>query len=94
MAWGERYVDDLVEITITALLAPGNLPAFAETFACEFVIVTETRLFDHITRSAAIAGLLNFADLRLVPIDDLLSPWYGITLTFALVRGFPISARQ
>lgn len=88
MAWGERYVDDLVEITIPALLAPGNLPAFAETFACEFVIVTETRLFDHITRSAAIAGLLNFADLRLVPIDDLLSPWYGITLTFALVRGF------
>lgn len=88
MAWGERYVDDLVEITIPALLAPGNLPAFAETFACEFVIVTETRRFDRITRSAAIAGLLNFADLRLVPIDDLLSPWYGITLTFALVRGF------
>jgi hypothetical protein len=88
MAWGDRYIDDLVEITIPALLAPGNLPAFAEQFDCEFVIVTETRLFDRLTRSAAIAALLNFADLRLVPIDDLLSPWYGITLTYALVRGF------
>jgi hypothetical protein len=88
MAWGDRYIDDLVEITIPALLAPGNLPAFAEQFDCEFVIVTETRLFDRLARSPAIAALLNFADLRLVPIDDLLSPWYGITLTYALVRGF------
>ena len=88
MAWGDRYIDDLVEITIPALLAPGNLPAFCEQFDCEFVIVTETRLFDRLARSAAIAALLNFADLRLVPIDDLLSPWYGITLTYALVRGF------
>jgi hypothetical protein len=88
MAWGDRYIDDLIEITIPALLAPGNLPAFAEGFYCEFVIVTETRVFDRIARSAAIAALLDFADLRLVPIDDLLSPWYGITLTYALVRGF------
>jgi hypothetical protein len=88
MAWGDNYIAILLEITIPALLAPGNLPAFAAEFACEFVIVTETRLFDRIARSTAIAALLRFADLRLVPIDDLLSPWYGITLTYALVRGF------
>jgi hypothetical protein len=88
MAWGERYIDDLIEITIPALLAPGNLPAFAAEFDCELVIVTETRLFDRVVRSATIAALLDFVDLRLVPIDDLLSPWYGITLTYALVRGF------
>ena len=88
MAWGERYIDDLIEITIPALLAPGNLPAFAAEFACEFVIVTETQLFDRVMRSATIAALLDFVDVRLVPIDDLLSPWYGITLTYALVRGF------
>jgi hypothetical protein len=88
MVWGDRYIDDLLEITIPALLAPGNLPVFAEAFACEFVVVTEIRLFDRIARSAAIAGVMQLADLRLVPIDDLLSPWYGITLTYALVRGF------
>jgi hypothetical protein len=88
MAWGDRYVGDLLEIAIPALLAPGNLPALAEIFDCELVIVTESRFFDRLERSAAIAALLRFADLRLVPIDDLLSPWYGITLTYALVRGF------
>ena len=88
MAWGERYVGDLLEIAIPALLAPGNLPALAKNFDCELVIVTESRFFDRLERSAAIAALLGFADLRLVLIDDLLSPWYGITLTYALVRGF------
>ena len=88
MAWGERYVGDLLEVTVPALLAPGNLPALAGEFECEFVVVTETRFFDRFMRSVSIHGLLRFADLRLVPIDDLLSPWYGITLTYALVRGF------
>ena len=88
MAWGERYIEELLEITIPALLAAGNLPALAGDFECELVVVTETRFFDRIARSVSILELLRFADLRLVPIDDLLSPWYGITLTYALVRGF------
>jgi hypothetical protein len=88
VAWGERYISYLLEITIPALLAQGNLPALTSDFDCEFVFVTETQFFDRISRSTAILELLRFADLRLVPIDDLLSPWYGITLTYALVRGF------
>jgi hypothetical protein len=88
MAWGERYVGDLLEVTVPALLARGNLPALAGEFDCEFVIVTETGFFDRFVRSPAVHRLLRFADLRLVPVDDLLSPWYGITLTYALVRGF------
>ena len=88
MAWGERCVGDLLEVTVPALLAPGNLPAVAAKFECEFVVITETQFFECVTRSAAIQKLLWFADVRLVPVDDLLSPWYGITLTYALVRGF------
>jgi len=88
MAWGERYVGDLLEVTVPALLAPGNLPVLAAVFDCEFVAVTETQFFDRFARSEAIQKLLRFADVRLVPVDDLLSPWYGITLTYALVRGF------
>jgi hypothetical protein len=88
MAWGERYIGDLLEVTLPALLAPGNLPALAEELDCEFVVVTETQFFDRFVRSVAIQKLLRFADVRLVPVDDLLSPWYGITLTYALVRGF------
>jgi hypothetical protein len=88
MAWGDRYITDLLSTTLPALLAPGNLPAFAEHFRCELVIVTETRLFERIAASAVISAMLPYCDVRLVPIDDLLSNWYGITLTYALVRGF------
>ncbi len=88
MVWGERYIDDLLSMTIPALMAPGNLPAFVEHFDSELVIVTELRFFDRIIAAPAIARLLHHCDLRLLPIDDLLSSWYGVTLTYALVRGF------
>jgi hypothetical protein len=88
MVWGDRYIADLLAITVPALLAPGNLPAFVEHFDSEFVIVTETRLFDMVSRSPVISQVLSHCDVRLVPVDDLLSSWYGITLTYALVRGF------
>ena len=87
-AWGDRYVTDLLSTTIPAILAPGNLPSFAEWFDCELTIVTESRLFDSLSCAPVIVRALDYADVRLVPIDDLLSPWYGITLTHALVRGF------
>lgn len=86
--WGDRYVEDLLALTIPALLAPGNLPAFADSFDCELVIVTETRLFERIARADVTAIVTRFASIRLVAVDDLLSSWYGITLTYALVRGF------
>ncbi len=88
MAWGERYLSDLLAMTIPAMLAPGNIPAFAQHFDCELVIVTERRFFASFARSPVIFNALKFCDVRLLPIDDLLSRWYGITLTYALVRGF------
>ena len=88
MVWGERYLDDLLSVTLPALMAPGNLPAFADRFASEVVIVTERRFFATIAQAPVVARLLEHCDMRLLPVDDLLSPWYGITLTYALVRGF------
>jgi hypothetical protein len=88
MAWGDRYIEDVLSLTLPALLAPGNLPAFVEHFDSEFVIVTETRFFDRIVCEPVISQLLRYCNVRLLPIDDLLSPHYGITLTYALVRGF------
>ncbi|HKT20570.1 MAG TPA: hypothetical protein VJR47_21125 [Stellaceae bacterium] len=88
LVWGDQYVDDLLAFTIPALLGPGNVPALAEHFDCEVVVVTETRLFDRILTSAIISELLKHAHFRLMPIDDLLTSHYGITLTYAYVRGF------
>jgi hypothetical protein len=88
MVWGEQYINNMLELTLPALLAPGNIPAFVEHFDAEMVVVTETRFFDLLADSPVIGRLLEHCDLRLLPIDDLLSDWYGITLTYALVRGF------
>lgn len=88
MAWGERYVTDLLRLAIPAILSPGNIPAFCEHFETELVIVTESRFFPFIITAPAIAHALEHCDVRLVPIDDLLSPWYGITLTHAFSRGY------
>ena len=88
MAWGERYIADLLATTVPALLAPGNLPAFCSRFSTELVIVTELRLFDRIKRDPSVLRALEVCDVRLLPIDDLLCPHYGMTLTYAMVRGF------
>ena len=87
-AWGERYLSDLMDVSIPAVMSPGNIPAFSENFESTLVIVTERRFFDSISRYSIIQSALITCDVRLIPIDDLLSPWYGITLTYALMRGF------
>ena len=87
-AWGERYIEDLLSLTLPALLAPGNIPSFVKHFDTEFVIVTESRFFDRLLCEPVVVKLLDYCDVRLLPIDDLLSSHYGITLTYAIVRGF------
>jgi hypothetical protein len=53
--WGEQYLRDLLTMTLPALGAPGNLPAFSEVFACEIVLVTEKRFFEAIAAHPVIA---------------------------------------
>src|SRR5437763_12387526 len=38
MAWGQRYIEELVSLTLPAILAPANLPALAAHFVCELII--------------------------------------------------------
>lgn len=88
--WGEEYCDKLLNITLPAILAPGNLPALAEHFECELVLVTETRLYDYIDNSAVAKVLRKYCSIRYVKIDDLVegNAGYGMSLTYALHRGF------
>lgn len=88
LAWGERYVADLLATTIPALLAPGNLPEFCSRFRTELVVVTELRFFERFKRDPGILRVIENCNVRLLPIDDLLCPHYGMTLTYAFVRGF------
>ena len=86
-AWGRQYVENLLDITLAAVLAPGNLPALIEIFECEFVLLTEEALFLQIEKHPIYRKLSELAECRLLPIDDLLiAPLYGLTLTWATYR--------
>src|SRR5262249_39152226 len=89
-AWGERYVDTLLTLTLPALLAPGNLPYVASEVPCELVILTERRFFSKLNRHPTTARIRQFCPVRLVKLDDLIvsKDKYGMTLTYALHRAF------
>jgi hypothetical protein len=90
VAWGERYIEELFSLTLPALLAPNNLPALAENFACELVIVTPEGSFDRLRQHPVYFQLRRYCIVEFRPIDDLVNQpdAYGMTLTYALFRGF------
>jgi len=90
MAWGARYIEELVSFTLPAILAPHNLPALAEHFDCELVVVTEEGWFVRLQQQPIFQRLGQFCRVELRPIDDLISraDAYGMALTYALFRGF------
>ena len=90
MAWGEKFVDEFLELCLPALLAPGNLPLIAKHFSTELVLVTEARLFDQVNKHHAIERAARICRIRLVSLDDLIATpgSYGMSITYALYRGF------
>jgi len=89
--WGEAYVDEVLSITLPAVLAPGNLPALGGMFDVELAIVTESRLFDRVRSSHCFRAAERVCRTRLIALDDLLTSVftdYGMVLTYALFRGF------
>jgi Macrocin-O-methyltransferase (TylF) len=89
-AWGERYADTLLTLTLPALLAPGNLPYVASEVPCELVILTERRFFSRFDSHPTIARIRKVCPIRVIRLDDLIvsKDKYGMTLTYALHRGF------
>ena len=89
-AWGDSYLNELLDITIPALLAPGNLPAFVEHFDTEFVLVTEQRDFAYVESHPSYLRLKDVCPARMVMADDLVVSrnMYGTSLTHCLHRGF------
>lgn len=90
VAWGDKYIDDLLELCLPALLAPGNLPALTGDFSVEVALVTESRFFDKVRRHPSFVALSALCPVELKRLDDLLATKdsYGMSLTYALFRGF------
>jgi cytochrome c551/c552 len=89
-AWGKSYVDRLLNYALASLLAPGNLPALAASFDTTVMVVTEEQLFSYVDSHPVIERAKSICAVRLVSLDDLIGePWqYGISLAYALFRGF------
>lgn len=89
-AWGEQYIEELFSLTLPAVLAPNNLPALAQHFACEMVILTEEVWFESLRRHPVYFQLRRYCTVEFRSIDDLVNDRdaYGMTLTYALFRGF------
>lgn len=88
-AWGERYLDDLLSMTLPAALAPGNLPYLASVVPCEVVLLTEEKFKSRVDRHPTVQRIRRHCPLHLVGLDDLVhaKDKYGMTLTYALHRG-------
>ncbi len=88
--WGEGYLTEMLEVTLPAVVAPGNLPALAELVECEYVLVTESAFFDRIRATPIFQRIEAVCSARLVSLDDLVMTrnHYGMTLTHAFCRGF------
>src|SRR5215218_2936832 len=71
-AWGEKYIGELLSITLPALLAPGNLPYVASAVPCEVVILTEEAAFPRVFGDPTVARIQALCPVRLVGLDDLI----------------------
>jgi hypothetical protein len=89
-AWGEKYVGELLSLTLPAALAPGNLPYVASVAPCEMVLLTQEKYFSRVNNDPAVARIRAHCPVRLIALDDLIiaPDKYGMTLTYALHRGF------
>lgn len=88
--WGRGCLEELLYFSLPALLAPGNLPILAQSFECEFVLVTESGFFEEIRQLPVFQQIQDICETRLVSLDDLVMTryHYGLTLTYAYCRGF------
>src|SRR5262249_30546482 len=89
-AWGEKYIGELLSMTLPALLAPGNLPAVASAVPCEVVILTEESVVPRVLSDPAFSRMRALGPVRLAGLDRLTpaADKFGMALAYVLHRGF------
>jgi hypothetical protein len=89
-AWGEKYLEQLLTLALPAMLAPGNLPHLASTLSCEVVLLIEEREWLRVNNHPSVQRIRRLCPVNLFGLDDLISAKdkYGMSLTYALHRGF------
>ena len=86
--WGERYIREFAQISLPSFLAPGNIPALAESVELEVVILTTKSSVSAFQNEPAFLRLQTLCRSRFLLIDDLITTGnYGVILTLAYARG-------
>lgn len=87
VVWGETYIERFCSLSLPSFLAPGNIPALAETTELEVVIMTCRDDFQTFEKNISFRHLRDVCPVRFVEIDDLIVQGiYSITLTLAYAR--------
>ena len=85
--WGHRYVKQFLEVGLPTLLAPGNVPALAQSLPCEFQLLTSSADESYIRQHPAFVRLAEVCRATMRPIDDLITAGNNsTTLTLAYVE--------
>jgi hypothetical protein len=88
-AWGDKYVGELLSLTLPAALAPNNLPAVAKLASAEVVLLIQREHYDRVANHPTILRMREICPVHLVGLDDLIvsKEKYGMSLTYVLHRG-------
>ena len=85
--WGEGHIHHFTQIGLPTLLAPGNVPALAAEYPCEFVFLTSTNDEEIFLEHPAVRALQKLCAVSFRPIDDLIGEGnYSTTVTLAYAR--------
>ena len=81
--WGEQYARGFLDFCLPSLLAPGNIPALSKLAPSTLVLLTPARNAAVIKQSPLWSLLLRYCEVRIEPIDDLVSGSSSTVLTLA-----------
>lgn len=85
--WGQGFILQFMELGLPTLLAPGNVPAVAAEYPCEFVFLTSKDDEEFLLKQPQTRALQQVCPVSFLPIDDLIIYTnYSTTLTLAYGR--------
>jgi len=86
--WGQSFIEKFFNFGLRSLLAPGNIPAMSEEYACAFLFLTTDSSIPFFKKQAAFAQLESYCSIEFIDISDLIfKDNYSATLTIAYERG-------
>ena len=92
--WGYRFTNQFLEYCLPTLLAPGNIPALAQTLPCEFCLMASSADVPIIKENPAWLKLQSICPAKIEIIDDLITDGnHSTTITLAYTRAVRASGQ-